>query len=174
MLNKYIFDIKYFDIELIYISHDQQLMPTHHKGTESEVRALNTYIKLVRASESVTANLVAFLQKEEGLTISQFGVLEALYHLGPLSLKQVSEKMLKSGGNITTVVDNLEKRGLVNRRRCEQDRRVIYAELTETGQTLIADYFPKHAQVVEQEMSTLSPEELDELGRLCKKLGLKK
>ncbi|NUO15561.1 MAG: MarR family transcriptional regulator, partial [Planctomycetaceae bacterium] len=88
-------------------------MPTHYQGSESEVRALNVYIKLMRASESVTARLSAFLQSTEGLTVSQFGILEALYHLGPLNQSQIGEKMLKSGGNITTVIDNLEKRGLV-------------------------------------------------------------
>lgn len=147
-------------------------MPTHHKGTESEIRALNAFIKLVRASESVSARLIAFLQQEEGLTISQFGVLEALYHLGPLNLRQISEKMLKSGGNITTVVDNLEKQGLVERKRCDEDRRVIYAHLTPEGEKRIGQYFPKHVHQIEQEMNTLSPEELETLGRLCKKLGL--
>ena len=149
-------------------------MPTHHKGTDSEVRALNAYIKLLRASESITARLIAFLQKEEGFTISQFGALEALYHLGPLSLKEIGEKMLKSGGNITTVIDNLEKQGLVKRQRCDKDRRVIYAHLTPEGEKRIGNYFPKHVAEIEQEMNTLSPEELAELGRLCKKLGLKK
>jgi MarR family 2-MHQ and catechol resistance regulon transcriptional repressor len=149
-------------------------MPTHFKGTESETRALNAFIKLMRASESVTARLTNFLQHEEGLTISQFGVLEALYHLGPLNLRQIGEKMLKSGGNITTVVDNLEKRSLVERRRCPEDRRVIYAHLTPEGEKLIGNYFPTHVKAIEREMNTLSPKELEELGRLCKKLGLQR
>jgi MarR family 2-MHQ and catechol resistance regulon transcriptional repressor len=147
-------------------------MPTHYQGSESEVRALNVYIKLMRASESVTARLSAFLQSAEGLTVSQFGILEALYHLGPLNQSQIGEKMLKSGGNITTVIDNLEKRGLVQRRRCEEDRRVVYADLTEKGREMIGNYFPKHARAIEYEMNALTPEEQDELGRLCKKLGL--
>jgi MarR family transcriptional regulator, 2-MHQ and catechol-resistance regulon repressor len=146
-------------------------MPTHHKGTESETRALNAFIKLMRATESVSSRLTNILQGE-GLTISQFGVLEALLHLGPLSLRQIGEKILKSGGNITTVVDNLEKHDLVERRRCPEDRRVIYAHLTEKGEKLIANYFPKHLKEIEREMNTLSPSELEELGRLCKKLGL--
>lgn len=146
-------------------------MPTHHKGTESEIRALNAYIKLMRATESVTARLTNFLQNE-GLTISQFGVLEALYHLGPLNQRAIGEKMLKSGGNITTVIDNLEKRDLVKRRRCAEDRRVVYAHLTDEGYSLIAIYFPQHVAEIEREMNTLTPNELEELGRLCKKLGL--
>ena len=107
-------------------------MPTHHKGTESETRALNAFIKLMRATESVSSRLTNILQGE-GLTISQFGVLEALLHLGPLSLRQIGEKILKSGGNITTVVDNLEKHDLVERRRCPEDRRAPRATQEEAA-----------------------------------------
>lgn len=148
-------------------------MPTHYQGTESEIRALNAYIKLMRASESVTSRLAAFLQATEGLTLSQFGILEALYHLGPLTQGAIGAKLLKSGGNITTVIDNLEKRGLVTRRRCEEDRRVVYADLTNAGRELIGAYFPKHARAIESEMNALTAEEQNELGRLCKKLGLR-
>ena len=81
--------------------------------------------------------------------------------------------MLKSGGNITTVVDNLEKRGLVERRRCSEDRRVIYAHLTAAGEQAIKAHFPKHAEQIEREMSVLTAPELAELGRLCRKLGLR-
>ena len=146
-------------------------MPTHFKGTESEIRALNTFIKLMRATESMGARLSNILQSE-GLTTSQFGVLEALYHLGPLNQRAISAKILKSGGNITTVIDNLEKRDLVTRERCPEDRRVVYANLTATGKTLIAKYLPLHVKEIEREMNILTPQEQEELGRLCKKLGL--
>ena len=149
-------------------------MPTHYKGKRGEVQALNAFIKLLRAAESVTGRLTHFVHDSAGLTLSQFGVLEALLHLGPLSLHQIGEKMLKSGGNITTVIDNLEKRGLVKRRRCSEDRRVIYAHLTAAGEEIIRTHFPKHAKQIEREMSALTAEELAELGRLCKKLGLRK
>ena len=148
-------------------------MPTHYQGTESEVRALNTFIKLLRASESVTSRLMAFQASYHAeLTMTQFGVMEALLHLGPLNQKDISKKMLKSGGNITLVIDNLAKRGLVERKRCEEDRRVVYAHLTESGRQLIVTYFPCHVRAIEGEMTVLTPAEQDELGRLCRKLGL--
>src|SRR5947207_2210914 len=122
-------------------------MPTRYEGTEAEVRALDGLIKLVRATESVTARLLPLIG-EAGLTVSQFGALEALLHLGPLCQRDLGEKLLKSSGNITMVVDNLERRGLVERRRGSVDRRYITVHLTPEGEQLIRALFPKHAAAV--------------------------
>ncbi len=146
-------------------------MGTKFKGTADEVRALNTYIKLLRAVESLTSRLNRWIT-DKGLSISQFGALEALYHLGPLHQNRIGEKLLKSSGNITMVVDHLEKRGLVRRERDSMDRRCITVFLTETGRELIATIFEPHVKLVEQEMSALSADEQDQLAALCKKLGL--
>jgi MarR family transcriptional regulator, 2-MHQ and catechol-resistance regulon repressor len=146
-------------------------MPTRYSGSESERRALDAYIKLMRASGSVTARLSRLIA-EAGLTGSQFGVLEALLHLGPLCQKELGEKILKSTGNVTMVVDNLEKRGLVRRERDAEDRRYNTVHLTEEGRRLIADLFPHHAAAITSEMSALTRTEQEELGRLCRKLGL--
>lgn len=147
-------------------------MGTHHKGPPREVRALDAYIKLMRASESVNAILLSQLSSEEKLTISQFGTLEALYHLGPMCQKAIGEKLLKSGGNITLVVDNLEKRGLVARVRNPDDRRFITVDLTPEGRALIERVFPEHVKRIVEAFRVLSAEEQDQLGALCKKLGL--
>lgn len=148
-------------------------MGTHYRGTEGEVRALDAYIKLLRATESVVARLSHQLRGKEGLTISQFGALEALLHLGPMAQRDLGTKLLKSSGNITMVVDNLEKRSLVERRREGGDRRVVTVHLTPDGERLIAEIFPQHAALITEEMGALDPEEQDTLGRLCRKLGLK-
>lgn len=147
-------------------------MGTHYKGTEAEVRALNTYIKLMRCAESVTSRLNP-LAASVGLTLSQFGALEALLHLGPLCQRELGDKLLKSSGNITMVVDNLEKRRLVKRQRGGEDRRFVTVHLTEQGRRLITGIFPRHLSAIVSEMSALTKHELDELGRLCRKLGRK-
>ena len=108
-----------------------------------------------------------------GLTVSQFGVLEALLHLGPLYQKDLGNKILKSGGNVTMVVGNLEKRGLVRRVRDEDDRRHYSVQLTGKGKRLINVLFPEHAKRIVKEMNVLTPGEQVELGRLCKKVGLR-
>ena len=145
-------------------------MPTHYTGTAKEKRALNTWIKFSRASNSFSPQIKESF-REYGLTGSQFGVLDALIHLGPLNLKTVSEKLLCTGGNITTVVDNLEKRHFVKRIYDKKDRRQIKIHLTSKGESLINKIMPKHVQMIVQEMSILSTSEQEDLARLCKKLG---
>lgn len=146
-------------------------MPTRYKGNAEQVRALNAFIKLVRGTNSLFGALLPPLQRDFGLTESQLGVLETLYHLGPLAQGQICQKILKSGSNVTTVVDNLERDQLVRRVRDEQDRRVQVVHLTERGRKVIQEAFPVHAERITRLMSALSPEEQDELGRLCGKLG---
>ncbi|GGQ97843.1 hypothetical protein GCM10008957_07940 [Deinococcus ruber] len=106
------------------------------------------------------------------LTISQFGVLEALYHIGPLSQRQLADKILRSSGNLTMVIDNLERDGLVQRERDLKDRRIMTVSLTERGFELIHRLMPHHIQNVMQVFSALTPEELSQLAELSKRLGL--
>lgn len=147
-------------------------MRMHYKGSKKEVRALNAYVKLMRAAESVITRTYRHLA-DVGLTISQFGVLEAIYHIGPLSQRDIGKKILRSSGNITMVIDNLEKRGLVKRERSQEDRRLLTAHLTKDGHKLISKIFPLHAAVIVEEMNALTESEQEELGRLCRKLGLR-
>jgi MarR family transcriptional regulator, 2-MHQ and catechol-resistance regulon repressor len=143
-----------------------------YRGSESEVLALSTFVKLSRAANTLSARLARGLADSD-LTESQFGVLEALYHLGPLHQCDLAEKILRSSGNMTLVIDNLEKRGLVERRRSADDRRFVSIHLTGTGSELIARVFPAHARAITDEMSALEPEEQRTLGRLCRQLGRK-
>ena len=146
-------------------------MPTHYEGSPKVVMALDTYIKLTRAADSFNARMMGRGALED-LTISQFGVLEVLYHLGPMCQGTISQKLLKSTGNMTLVIDNLEKHGLVQRVRSSEDRRMIMIELTAAGREKIERVFPEHARQISEEMSVLTAEEQVELGRLCRKLGL--
>jgi MarR family 2-MHQ and catechol resistance regulon transcriptional repressor len=134
--------------------------------------ALNTYTKLMRAAESVTSRVHRVLSAPK-LTISQFGVLEALYHKGPLCQKDIAAKILKSTGNITLVIDNLEKQNLVRRERDNDDRRYLTVHLTEAGTVLIARVFADVEAEIVGEMKSLTEDEQVLLGSLCKKLGVK-
>lgn len=146
---------------------------TAYRGKKETVKALSAYVKLMRAAESLTARTHRNLA-EVDLTISQFGTVEALYNLGPMTQIEIGKKILKSGGNMTLVIDNLEKRGLVRRERGKEDRRYFTVHLTEAGEKLISEFFPAHAARITAEMSVLTPPEQEQLGRLCKKLGLGK
>ena len=134
-------------------------------------QALNVYVKLMRASNRASSDIHRHL-KQDNLTHSQFAVLEALFHLGPLSQGELGQKILKSNANLTTVVDSLEKKLLVMRDRSTSDRRVVTVTLTAEGEELIAKVFPRHAEIVAREFEVLSDEEKVQLGALLKKLGL--
>lgn len=146
-------------------------MATHFNGTSTEIRALNSYIALLRCAETVTSDTARHLVAS-GLTIGQFGVLETLYHLGPLFQIDIGRKLLKSGGNISTVIDNLVKRDLVERHPYPADRRYWQVELTSAGRELIAALFPLHVERIVARLEVLSHTEQEQLRRLCRKLGL--
>lgn len=146
-------------------------MPTHYQGPPEEVRALDAFIKLMRASGSLLARSSRPLAAD-GLTAGQFGVLEALLHLGPLHQCDLARKHLQSGGNITMIVDNLAKAGLVRRERLLEDRRYVRVHLTDEGRERITSLFPRHVGCVTRQMNALTAAEQEELGRLCRKLGL--
>ena len=147
-------------------------MPTHYSGTPQETLALNTFIKLTRAVNTLMSRLAQRGAIGE-LTVSQFGVLEALYHLGPMCQNELAGKILKSSGNMTMVIDNLEKEHLVVRQRSVEDRRMITIRLTDAGEQLIAQVLPAQVAAITAELSALTPEEQQTLGDLCRKLGSK-
>ncbi len=145
-------------------------MPTHFTGSRAEMRTLDTFIKLTRCTNALLSRL-AERNTIGDLTYSQFAVLEALYHLGPMTAGEVSQKVLKSGSNMTLVIDNLERDGFVRRERDAQDRRVIRVYLTEVGSRKLEDVLPGHIAALVEEFSVLSASEQETLGALCKKLG---
>jgi MarR family 2-MHQ and catechol resistance regulon transcriptional repressor len=145
-------------------------MSKNFTGTPEEERALGAYIKLLRAANTALAYARAGLD-EAGLSQGQFAVLEALYHVGPLCLGDLARRILSSSGNLTLVVDNLEKRGLAKRIQSGRDKRFVQARITPAGRKLIAKIFPEHARRITEVMAHLNTQEQDDLGSLCRKLG---
>ncbi len=133
--------------------------------------ALRAYVKLLRASKAVVARVEPSLA-ENGFTLTQLGVLEALLHLGPLSQRELGRKVLTSAGNMTDVIDKLQRRGLVVRSRKPGDRRAVRVALTAEGQAKIEALFPTHARDIAAAMSGLTAGELAQLGILLRRLGL--
>ena len=146
-------------------------MPSHYAGDAQQRSALDAYIKLWRAAHLVEAQANRHLADYD-LTISQFAVLEALFHLGPLSQRQLGDKILRSSGNLTMVIDNLEKAGLVRRQRSDTDRRVMNVTLEEAGRTLIERVLPPHVEGIVEVFAGLDERELAQLATLTRKLGL--
>ena len=143
-----------------------------NKQYEPEVEAaLGMWVKLARAFAVFNKRTSEHI-RHHGLTASQFGALECLGHLGPMTIGGLSKKMLVSGGNMTVVIDNLEKENLVERVRDKSDRRAVHVQLTKKGRRVFNKVFPEHAEYVTKLVSVLSPEEQEALAGLLKKLGL--
>ena len=145
-------------------------MGTKHQGTPAESRVLDTYIKMRRAVNALSL-VEGKVMRDAGLTESQFGALEALLHLGPLRQRELAAKVLKSAGNMTTVVDNLERRGLVVRRREGDDRRVVTVHLTGDGEELVRRVLPDVVDVLVKTFSVLTAKDQKQLAALCRRLG---
>lgn len=146
-------------------------MSNNYKGSNKEIEALNSYIKLVRSAETISSKISLELSDYK-LTESQFGVLDALYHLGPMKHRELGEKILKSGGNITMVINNLEKRELVQRKRSEKDKREYIIHLTPKGKNKISETLPKIVKKIKKHFEILNKDEQRELQHLCKVIGL--
>jgi len=146
-------------------------MGTQFKGSKKTKEALNSYIKLIRSAESLSSKINLELS-EFGLTESQFEVLDALLHLGPMKHKEIGKKILKSGGNITMVINNLERRELVQRKRGETDKRQFIIHLTSKGKNKIVETLPHISKTIKKHFEILNKEEQKELQRLCKIVGL--
>jgi MarR family transcriptional regulator, 2-MHQ and catechol-resistance regulon repressor len=124
-------------------------------------------MKAYRALAQVDAGSIA----SSGLGQSDFAVLEILLHKGPLPVNTIGRQVMLTSGSITTAVDRLEKKQLVRRQACPNDRRVTYVTLTTTGRTLIRQVFKVHANRLETAFEPLSEAERSTLATLLKKVG---
>jgi len=142
------------------------------KTTYGELNDLNlkTLIALSRCTQKVHKREYKTI-KEGGLTVSQFAVLEVLYHKGDLRVSEIIDKVLSTGGNMTVVIDNLIKENLVNRCIDPKDRRANLISITEKGRNLISRIFPKHLENINEIFQVLTLEEKKKLISLLKKLS---
>lgn len=143
---------------------------TATRRSTSQERALKLFVVLQRCASAVMGNFHKHADLYD-LTLTEFEILEALYHKGPLLLGDVQRKILLSSGGVTYAIDRLADKGLVERRECATDRRARYAALTARGEALVGQIFPAIAAHIEQTMSALSGREQDEIIDLLRKLG---
>ena len=146
-------------------------MSTTRTYGEKADLALSMWVKLARAT-STFGKLTGGNIRSFRLTEPQFSVLECLGHVGALTLGELSKKQLVSSGNITCVIDNLEKEGFVERVQSKEDRRAVVARLTPKGKRKFDAIFVRHARFVEDLASVLTDEEQETLSSLLKKLGV--
>jgi MarR family transcriptional regulator, 2-MHQ and catechol-resistance regulon repressor len=141
-------------------------------GTMSENLSLKAFVVLMKASKSVQ-ELIKNDISNYGMRTSDFEILEPLYHKGKLTVREVSEAVLINTGSITYVIDKLEKKGLIERSNCKDDRRVVYIHITEEGKKLMDDIFPQHQQVIEALFDGISEADRKTMIDALKKIGQK-
>ncbi|MBP1917711.1 MarR family winged helix-turn-helix transcriptional regulator [Youngiibacter multivorans] len=137
-------------------------------GTQNDLN-----LKLVIALSRATTGLhrgASRNMKENGLTPSQFEVLEVLYHKGAMKVNEIKEKILASSGNMTVILANLEKDGYIGRIMCKTDRRAFILEITEKGKEVMDRTFPLHIDYLDDALKNLDESEKRDIIRLLKKM----
>ena len=135
---------------------------------ETGTRIRLVFGRAAKAIEKVDRESIA----DAGLNFSDFSIMEALLHKGPLPINTIGEKVLLTSGSMTAAANRLEEKGLITRIQDPSDGRCFYLHLTKSGRRLITDVFDKHSQNLEQIAAVLNSEERSELVRLLKKIGL--
>ena len=137
---------------------------------EDDLSGIHLWLLLWKASRSVEAHALESVARF-GMGVSDFGVLEALLHKGPLTVKQLGEKVLLTSGSMTAAVDRLIKRGLVARGDDAKDRRARIISLTDAGKETISQAFTQHRLALERAVSGFSQQERVEILPLLRRLG---
>ncbi|NHN30528.1 MarR family winged helix-turn-helix transcriptional regulator [Paenibacillus agricola] len=138
---------------------------------EDQAISLKLFIVLSKAYKALMDQATKDVKKY-GLSPSEFMVLEVLYAKGRVPLQQIGDKILVTSGSMTYNIDKLEKKGLLNRVPCAEDRRVIYAEMTTDGNKLFDAIFPIHASTIHSLMQAVTQEEQKQGIDILKKLGI--
>ncbi|MEH6939124.1 MarR family transcriptional regulator [Bacillus sp. JJ664] len=134
-------------------------------------RSLQLFSEICKTNRYITDAAIEHI-KLFGLNLTEFAVLELLYHKGDTPIQHIGKRILISSGNMTYVLDKLEAKGFIKRLPCPKDRRVTYAVLTDEGHQLISSIFPEHEQMIDQLFSQINKSEKEMLIYLLKKMGL--
>ena len=141
------------------------------ESANTQTAGIHVWLLLWKATRAVGEHARQSVRRL-GLGLSDFGVLEALLHKGPLPVNELGKKVLLTSGAMTAAVDRLERRGLVERINDAMDRRKRVIRLTIAGGRFIRERFSRHEQDMERAVSCLAPPERRRLAALLRKLGL--
>ncbi|SET01864.1 MarR family transcriptional regulator, 2-MHQ and catechol-resistance regulon repressor [Oceanobacillus limi] len=136
----------------------------------SENLSLKAFVVLMKASKSIQEQVKKDI-RDHGMKSSDFAVLEALYHKGRQTIREISEAVLINTGSITYVIDKLETKGYLERSNCKEDRRVVYIQITDQGKNLMNEIFPKHQKVIDNIFANVTDEEKNQLIDILKRAG---
>lgn len=147
------------------------MISEENETQQDEALSLKLFIVMNRAVEELRKKAMEDVKRHE-LNLTEFAVLELLYHKGAQPIQVIGKKVLLASSSITYVIDKLEDKQFITREACSKDRRVINVTLTETGYSLIERIFPEHRQAITEMFDRLSEEEKETAIQLIKKIGL--
>jgi MarR family 2-MHQ and catechol resistance regulon transcriptional repressor len=130
------------------------------------------YLALMQTAKAVQERMKLELAKD-GLSITEFSVLEVLYLKERQTIQQIGSSILITSGSMTYVIDKLEQRGLLKRSGCPNDRRAIYVALTEQGMNVMKQIMPKHQRLTNDFFASLNPDEADTFIQLLEKVKMR-
>jgi MarR family transcriptional regulator, 2-MHQ and catechol-resistance regulon repressor len=142
----------------------------HSINERDRAATLQLVIAVGRALQAIE-RVVRSPLAASGLAMTEFAVLEVLYHKGPLRLGEIRDRILVTGASTTYVVKKLEERGLMRRKDLAEDSRVVLGELTAKGRALIEEVFPVHVELLEQATAGLTLSEKREASRVLRALS---
>ena len=140
------------------------------KSRETDLSGIHVWLVLWKATRAVETHAQRSIARF-GMVMSDFGVLEALLHRGPLSAKALGAKVLLTSGSVTAAIDRLASRGLVRREDDARDRRACIVHLTAAGRRLIERAFAQHREEMEQALEGFSIDERQRLLPLLRQIG---
>ncbi|MFU0790492.1 MAG: MarR family transcriptional regulator [Virgibacillus proomii] len=132
--------------------------------------SLKAFVVLVKASKALQERMMQDI-KNYGMKTSEFTILETLYHKGKQTVREISESVLIKTGSITYVIDKLEQKGLLKRQHCQEDRRVVYIDITNEGKKLMDEIFPKHQKIMEDLFAGISDQQKQTVINILKTVG---
>ena len=137
----------------------------------SDNLALKSFVILMKSAKSVEQRIKKDI-RNHGIATSEFAVLEALYHKGKQTVRQISDAVLINSGSITYVIDKLENKNFIERSHCKDDRRVVHIQITDAGKEFMDEVFPKHQKVIEEVFEDINMEERKLIIDILKRVGL--
>lgn len=158
-------------MESVTETTESEALPEKGHGAESVPTAASVWLVMMKAYRTLQTHIEQSIASL-GIGLSDFMILEALLHKGPMKISTIGEKVLLANASMTAAVDRLVERGLVERQSDLTDRRVRTVQLTASGKKMIRPLYERHERDIDRLMEPLCPAERAALRASLKKVGL--
>ncbi len=150
---------------------DTETLDMEARAHSEHAQALRLWLRLLTCSQLIEKRVRAGLREQFDTTLPRFDLMAQLErHPDGLKMKELSHRLMVTGGNVTGITDQLVAEGLVERTGVEGDRRVFRVRLTDRGRRAFADMAEQHEHWIVEAFEGLSARDLDQLYKLLGKV----